>query len=124
MEVTPAEIDIIFTQTQLAQHCNVSLTTVKQWCKYGLGEDSGPKKGEYFSYDEIVLLSEFIFATRYLGVYQHKYLDVVIPIGGIDKYLQWKFRINLHDYLDRYLTPRQKQGFWEHIFITSLSDKI
>jgi hypothetical protein len=124
MEVTPTEIDIIFTQTQLAQHCNVSLTTVKQWCKYGLGEDSAPKKGEYFSYDEIVLLSEFIFATRYLGVYQHKYLNEVIQRGGIDKYLKWKFRISLPQYLDRYLTPRQKQGFWEHIFIRSLSDKI
>ncbi len=69
MEVTPTQTDIIFTQTRLAQHCNVSLTTVKQWCKYGLGEDSAPKKGEYFSYFQIVLLSEFIFATRYLEVY-------------------------------------------------------
>ncbi|MEM1395437.1 MAG: hypothetical protein AAGG00_19550 [Cyanobacteria bacterium P01_H01_bin.150] len=122
MEVTPTKIDIIFTQTQLAQHCNVSLTTVKQWCKYGLGEDSAPKKGEYFSYEQIILLSQFIFATRYLGVYQYKYLNEVIPIGGIDKYLKWKFRISLPQYLDRYLTPQQKQGFWEHIFIASLSE--
>ena len=122
MEVTPTKTDIIFTQTQLAQHCNVSLTTVKQWCKYGLGEDIAPKKGEYFSYEQIVLLSEFIFATRYLGVYQHKYLNEVVPIGGIDKYLQCKFRISLPQYLDKYLAPRQKQGFWEHIFITSLSE--
>ena len=101
-------IQRLYTQSTLAKRCKVSLQTIKNWCTWaGL---TPPKKATYFSCDELEALADFYIAYKFLRVQQNAYIDCVLGMGGLKKYIVSVRRISLRQFVTEFLTNRRKSS--------------
>lgn len=112
------KIQQLYTQCKLAQQCDVSPQTIKNWCVWaGL---TPPKKGTYFSCDELEALADFYLAYKFLRVEQENYIDTVLGMGGLKKYILKVRRMTLHEFVAEFLTADEKV----HLLVKILVDKL
>ncbi|MBV6623154.1 MAG: hypothetical protein KI793_09475 [Rivularia sp. (in: Bacteria)] len=115
-------IQRLYTQSTLAKKCNVSLQTVKNWCLWaGL---TPPKKATYFSCDELEALADFYIAYKFLRVQQDAYIDTVLGMGGLRKYIASVRRMSLRQFVTEFLTTEEKAHFLVQILVEKLEEEI
>jgi hypothetical protein len=111
-------IQLLYTQSTLAKQCHVSTQTIKNWCVWaGL---TPPKKATYFSCDELEALADFYVAYKFLRVQQDDYIDTVLGMGGLKKYISSVRRTNLCQFLTEFLTQEEKANFLVQVLIDRL----
>jgi hypothetical protein len=115
-------IQQLYTQSILASECRVSLQTVKNWCLWaGL---TPPRKATYFSCDELEALADFYVAYKFLHVQQGVYVDAVLGVGGLKKYIESVRRMSLHQFVTEFLTQEEKVHLFVQIVIDKLEEEI
>ncbi|MGB3756483.1 MAG: hypothetical protein WBA07_08945 [Rivularia sp. (in: cyanobacteria)] len=115
-------IQLLYTQSTLAKRCKVSLQTIKNWCLWaGL---TPPKKATYFSCDELEALADFYIAYKFLRVQQNAYIDSVLGMGGLKKYIASVRRMSLRQFVTEFLTEEEKVHFLLQILVDKLEEEI
>ncbi|MGB3650861.1 MAG: hypothetical protein WBA41_06575 [Rivularia sp. (in: cyanobacteria)] len=115
-------IQLLYTQSTLAKRCKVTLQTVKNWCLWaGI---TPPKKATYFSCDELEALADFYIAYKFLRVQQNAYIDCVLGMGGLKKYIASVRRISLRQFVTEFLTKEEKDNFLVQILVDKLEEEI
>jgi hypothetical protein len=115
-------IQLLYTQSTLAKQCRVSPQTIKNWCVWaGL---TPPKKATYFSCDELEALADFYVAYKFLRVQQDSYIDTVLGMGGLKKYISLVRRMSLLFFVTEFLTQEEKVHFLVQVLIDRLEGEI
>jgi hypothetical protein len=115
-------IQLLYTQSTLAKQCRVSLQTIKNWCLWtGI---TPPKKGTYFSCDELEALADFYITYKFLRVQQDAYIDTVLGMGGLKKYILSVRRMSLRQFVIEFLTTEEKVHLLVQILIEKLEEEI
>jgi hypothetical protein len=116
------KIQLLYTQSTLAKHCRVSPQSVKNWCL--LAGLTPPKKAAYFSCDELEALADFYIAYKFLRVQQDEYIDTVLGMGGLKKYISSVRRMSLRQFVTEFLTTEEKVHLLVQVLIEKLEGEI
>jgi len=111
----------LYTQSSLAQELNVSMTTVRNWCK--LADIKIPKRRSFFSCLDLELLACFHVANRFLRIGQFDYVEEVVNRGGLKLYVHEIRRTDLYSFLTEFLTPQEQDSFFVKILIEKLIEE-
>ena len=83
-----------------------------------------PKKATYFSCDELEALADFYIAYKFLRVEQNAYIDCVLGMGGLKKYIASVRRMSLRQFVTEFLTKDEKAHFLTQILMDKLEEEI
>jgi hypothetical protein len=101
--------NVIYTQKTLAERYGISIAGLQQWYPYA-GIVKPKKRGGYFDAATLEIADIFYVAIRMRRLTFEEYLQQVIPVGGLDAYLQKVNKITLYDFLTKYIPDEEKEN--------------
>ncbi|BAZ40515.1 hypothetical protein NIES4101_64760 [Calothrix sp. NIES-4101] len=101
--------NVIHTQKTLAKRYGISIAALQQWYPYA-GIVKPKKRGGYFDAATVEIADIFYVAIRIRRLTFEEYLQQVIPVGGLDAYLQKVNKITLYDFLTKYISPQEREN--------------
>jgi DNA-binding transcriptional MerR regulator len=101
--------NIIYTQKTLAERYGISIAALQHWYPYA-GIVKPQKRGGYFDAATVEIADIFYVAIKIRRLTCKEYLQQVIPVGGLDTYLQKVNNMTLYDFLTKHISEAEKNN--------------
>jgi hypothetical protein len=111
--------NVIYTQKTLAERYGISIAALQQWYPYA-GIVKPKKRGGYFDAATVEIADIFYVGVRIRRLTFEEYLQQVIPVGGLDAYLQKVNHMTLYDFLTKHISDEEQNNAIVKTVIRSL----